>query len=100
MAKKVEKQLAKQQKRVLKAERRQHRRKAQAVLSREQIAEQLRALASQFESGQFVLGDKELELPPHAEFEIAYKLKRKGGHQIEVEVEWGGPTGAPLLPTE
>jgi amphi-Trp domain-containing protein len=100
MAKKVEKQLAKQQKRALKAERRQHRRKAQAVLSRDQIAEQLRALASQFESGQFVLGDKELELPPHAEFEIAYKLKRKGGHQIEVEVEWGGPTGAPLLPTE
>jgi amphi-Trp domain-containing protein len=100
MAKKDEKQLVKQQKRVQKAERRQHQRKAQAVLSRDQIAEQLRALASQFEAGRFVLGDKELELPPHAEFEIAYKVRRKGGHQIEVEVEWGGSTGVPLLPTE
>ena len=37
-----------------------------------------------------MLGDKELELPPYAEFEIVYKVKRRGGHQIEVEVEWGG----------
>jgi amphi-Trp domain-containing protein len=100
MAKKDEKRQAKQEKRAQKAERRQHQRKAQAVLSRNQIAEQLRALASQVEAGRFVLGDKELELPSYAEFEIAYKVKRKGGHQIEVEVQWGGPTGAPLLPTE
>jgi amphi-Trp domain-containing protein len=99
MADKEAKRLAKQEKRAQKAERRQHRRKAQAVLSREQIAEQLRALASQFETGQFVLGDKALDLPPTAEFEIAYKLRRRGGHQVEVEIEWGGPAEAPLLPT-
>jgi amphi-Trp domain-containing protein len=99
MAKKDQKREAKEKKRAQKAKRRQHRRKAQAFLSRNQIAEQLRALASQFEAGQFVLGDKELELPPYAEFEIAYKVKRRGGHQVEVEVEWGGPTDAPLLPT-
>jgi amphi-Trp domain-containing protein len=100
MAKKDEKRQAKEMKRAQKAERRQQRRKAQAVLSRNEIAEQLQALAAQFEGGRFVLGDKELELPPYAEFEIVYKVKRRGGHQIEVEVEWGGPTGTPLLPTE
>jgi amphi-Trp domain-containing protein len=94
------KQEAKAQKRAQKAERRQHRRKAQAVLSQEQIADQLRALASHVEAGTVVLGDKELALPPEAEFEISYKLKRKGGHQIEVEIEWGGPMKAALLPTE
>jgi amphi-Trp domain-containing protein len=104
MAKKDEKRLAKQEakeaRRALKAERRQHRRKAEAVLSTDQIAAQLRALASQIEAGSFVLGDKELELPPQAEFEIAYKPRKKGGHQIEVEIEWGGPKTAPLLPAE
>ena len=100
MAKKDEKRLAKEQKRAEKAKRRQHQRKAQAVLSQSQIAEQLRALASQFEAGQFVLGDQELELPPYADFEISYKVRRRGGHQIEVEVEWGDPTDVPLLPTE
>jgi amphi-Trp domain-containing protein len=100
MAKKDEKRLAKEEKRAQKANRRLNRRKAQAVLSRDQIAEQLRALASQFEAGQFVLADKELELPAYADFEIAYKVKKRGGHQIEVEVEWGGSTAAPLLPTE
>jgi len=98
--KRAAKQEAKAQKRARKAERRQHRRKAQAVLSREQIADQLRALASQVEAGTFVLGDEELALPAEAEFEISYKLKRKGAHQIEVEIEWGGPMKAALLPTE
>ena len=46
---------------------------------------------------QLVLGDKELELPPQGDFEIAYKLKKKGGHQIEVEIEWGKSKGVPLL---
>lgn len=100
MAKNLEKQLAKEAKRRRKAERRKHRRKAQAVLSRAQIAEQLQILATQVEDGIFVLGDKELELPPHAEFEISYQLKRRGGHQIEVEIEWGGATEAPLLTPE
>lgn len=104
MAEKTEKRLAKQeakaQKRTLKAERRQQSRKAQAVLSREQIAEQLRALASQVESGTFALGDQEMELPAHAEFEISSKPRRKGGHQIQVEIEWGGPQKVALLPTE
>jgi amphi-Trp domain-containing protein len=104
MAKKTEKRLAKQEakaaKRAQKAERRQQRRKAQAVLSRGEIAEQLRALASQVERGTVVLGDKELELPVQADFEIAYKLKKRGGHQIEVEIEWGKSKGAPLLATE
>jgi amphi-Trp domain-containing protein len=100
MAKNPEKKLAKEAKRAQKAKRRQVRRKAQAVLSQSQIAEQLRALASQIETGTFVLGDKELELAPHAGFEIGYKLKKQGGHQIEVEIEWGGPTDVPLPPTE
>ena len=104
MAKKDEKWLAKQEakaaKRAQKAERRQHQRKAQAVLSRGEIAEQLRALASQVESGTVVLGDTELELPAQADFEISYKLRKKGGHQIEVEIEWGKSKGVPLLATE
>jgi amphi-Trp domain-containing protein len=104
MTKKLEKRLAKRQakatKRAMKAERQQHRRKAQAVLSREQIADQLRALASQVESGSFVLGDKHLDLPTHAEFEISYKVRKWGGHQIEVEIEWNGPRKVALLDTE
>jgi hypothetical protein len=27
------------------------------------------------------------------------RAKKRGGHQIEVEIEWGGPTDAPLLST-
>jgi amphi-Trp domain-containing protein len=104
MANKAEKRLAKQQakeaRRAEKAARRQHRRKAQAVLTQAEIAAQLRALASQVESGTFALGDMEMELPPSAEFEISYKVRRKGGHQIEVEIEWGSQVDAPLLPTE
>ena len=104
MAKKSEKKLAKHEakakKRAQKAERQQQRRKAQAVLSREQIADQLRALASQVETGTFALGDMEVEIPSPAEFEISYKVRRKGGHQIEVEIEWGGAQKAALLPTE
>jgi len=99
-AKKLAKQQAKAARRAAKAQRRQERRKAQAVLTREQIAAQLRALAAQVESGTFVLGDKELTLPAQAEFEISYKPKKRGGHQIEVEIEWGGPVSAPLLPTD
>jgi amphi-Trp domain-containing protein len=95
--KSLAKQKAKEARRVQKAEQRKHRRKAQAVLSRTQIAEQLRILASQVEGGTFVLGDKELELPPYADLEITYSPKRWGGHQIEVEIKWGGPTEAPLL---
>jgi amphi-Trp domain-containing protein len=94
------KQEAKEAKRARKAERWQHRRKARAVLSRSEIAGQFRALASQVEAGTFVLGDKELALPAQAEIEIAYKLKKKGGHQIEVEIEWGDPKTAALLLTE
>jgi amphi-Trp domain-containing protein len=100
MAKKPDKQAVKAAKRAEKAERRQHRRKAQGVLSRAEIAEQLRSLASQVETGVFSLGDVEMELPPHADFEIGYKLRKRGGHQIEVEIEWGGLTNTPLLPTE
>ena len=100
MVKNEAKQLAKEAKRRAKAERRKHQRKAQAVLSRPEIAEQLRALASQFEAGEFALGDKELELPLHADFEISYKPTKKGGHEIEVEIEWGTGTKAPLLPAE
>ena len=104
MAKKDEKWQAKQEakaaKRAAKAERQKHRRKAQAVLARGQIADQLRALAAQVESGTVVLGDKELALPDQADFEISYQLKRKGGHEIEVEIEWGGPKQVTLLPTE
>ena len=32
--------------------------------------------------------------------EISYKVRRKGGHQIEVEIEWGGPQKVTLLPAE
>jgi len=94
------KQKAKASKRAAKAARRKHRRKAQAVLPPDQIAEQLRALAAQVESGTVVLGDKELQLPDQAEFEISYKLRKKGGHQIEVEIEWGGPKKVTLLPAQ
>jgi amphi-Trp domain-containing protein len=104
VAKKDDKKLAKQEKkearRAAKSERREQRRRAQAVLSRNQIAEQLRILATQFEAGTFVLGDLEMELPPYAEFELGYKVRRRGGHQIEVEVEWGDPKTAMLLPQE
>ena len=104
MAKNSEKWKAKQEakaaRRAEKAKRRQHRRKAQAVLSREEIAGQLRALASQVETGTFVLGDKELELPAHADFEISYKATKRGGHEIEVEIEWGKGKSATLLPAE
>lgn len=96
MAEQSDKKQAKEEERA----RKKHARKAQAVLSRTQIAEQLRILASQIEAGTFVLGDKELELPPYADFEVSYQLKKWGGHQIEVEVEWGGPTDAPLLSQE
>jgi len=94
------KQEAKAAKRAAKAERQQHRRKAQAVLTLGQIADQPRALAYQIEAGTVVLGDKELELPAQADFEISYQLKRKGGHEIEVEIEWGGSKQVTLLPTE
>jgi amphi-Trp domain-containing protein len=94
------KQEAKARKRAEKAERREHRRKVQAILGRDDIAAQLRALASQVETGSVVLGDKQIELPPQAEFEIGYKLRRKGGHQIEVEIEWGNGETVALLPTE
>ena len=104
MAKKPDRKKAKREakeaKRVEKAERRQQHRKAQAVLSPAQIAEQLRALAAQVEAGTFVLGDVEVALPDHAEFEIGYKVRKKGGHQIEVEIEWGGPKVTTLLPAE
>ena len=99
-AKKAAKQEAKAARRAEKAERRVEKRKAQAVLSRDQMAAQLRALASQVESGTFVLGDKELQLPTHAEFEISYKPRRWGGHQIEVEIEWGRDKSVALLATE
>jgi amphi-Trp domain-containing protein len=98
--KKASKRQAKEAKRALKAERRKQQRKAEAVLSRQEIADQLRALASQVEGGTFVLGDKELELPSHAGFEISHKLKKRGGHQIEVEIEWDSSRTVTLLPTE
>ena len=104
MAKNDEKWQAKQEakaaKRAANAERQKHRRKAQAVLTQDQIADQLRALAAQVEAGADGLGDKELALPEQAEFENSYQLKSKGGHQIEVEIEWGDPKQATLLPTE
>jgi amphi-Trp domain-containing protein len=100
MAKKRDKQAAKEAKLAAKAERKQQRRKAEAVLSRAEIAEQLRSLASQVETGTFSLGDIEKELPLHADFEISYKLRKRGGHQIEVEIEWGDLTHTPLLASE
>jgi amphi-Trp domain-containing protein len=100
VARKRDKQQAKAAKRAEKAQRRRHRRKAQGVLSRAEIAEQLRSLASQVETGIFRLGDLEMELPPHADFEVGYKLRKRGGHQIEVEIEWGALTHTSLLPSE
>jgi amphi-Trp domain-containing protein len=104
MAKRSDKKLAKQEakeaRRAEKAERRKQSRTAQAVLSQAQIAERLRALASQVETGTFSLGDVEVDLPDNAEFEISHKVRKKGGHQIEVEIEWGGPKVTALLPAE
>ncbi|MFN2227972.1 MAG: hypothetical protein ACK2UY_16745 [Anaerolineae bacterium] len=98
--KKRAKRRAKEEKRARKMERKKQSRKAQAVLPRTQIADQLRILASQIEAGTFVLGDTDLALPPYADYEVSYKPKKWGGHQIEVEIEWGGPTDAPLLSGE
>jgi amphi-Trp domain-containing protein len=100
LEKRIAKQQAQEEKRAAKAERQRHRRKAQAVLTRAQMAEQLRALAAQFEEGTFVLGDKEVALPEEAEYEISYNPTRWGGHEIEVEIEWGGRQKASLLPTD
>jgi amphi-Trp domain-containing protein len=97
---KLAKQQAKAQKRAEKEERRKHSRKAEAVLSRSEVADQLRALASQVESGRLIFGDKEFELPSHLDFELSYKLQRRGGHQFEVEIEWGRGQQASLLATE
>lgn len=97
---KLAKQRAKAQKRAEKEKRRKHSRKAEAVLSRDAVADQLRALASQVESGTLTFGDKEFELPSRLEFELSYKLKKRGGHQIEVEIEWDRGQQASLLPTE
>lgn len=94
------KQKAKAEKDALKAERRQHRRKAHAVLPRTDMADQLRALAFQIEGGTVVLGDTELDLPEHANFVISYKLRKRGGHQLEVEIEWGDAKSVSLLATE
>lgn len=93
------KQEAKEARRAQKAERRQQRRQAKAVLSRSKIAEQFRVLASQIEGGTFVLGDKEMELPPYADFKITYRVKPRGRQQIQIQVRWGGPGDVPL-PTE
>jgi amphi-Trp domain-containing protein len=98
--KKQAKQQAKAARQARKLERKQQRRKAQAVLSRSEVADQLRALASQVESGTIVLGDKEMALPAHVDFELSYKPKKWGGHQFEVEIEWGQEAAASLLPTE
>ncbi len=104
MAKQSEKRQARQEtkarKRAQRAERRQQRRKAQAVLSRSEIADQLRSLASQVENGIFSLGDKEMALPPHADYRIAYKPKKRGGHQITAKIQWNRSKATSLLPTE
>jgi amphi-Trp domain-containing protein len=92
----VNKAEKKELERQAKAERRRYRRKAKAVLTRSEIAEQFRVLAAQVESGTFALGDTELDLPDLASFEVGYKLKRRGGHQIEVEIEWGDRMDVPL----
>ena len=89
---------AKAKKSAAKVERREQRRTARAVLAPTQIADQLRTLAAQVESGTVVLGDKELQLPEQAELEISYQLKKKGGH--EIEIKWGGRKQAALLPIE
>ena len=97
---KLAKQRAKAQKRAEKDKRLKQRRKAEAVLSRDAVADQLRALASQVEGGTLTFGDKEFELPSHLDLELSYKLKKRGAHQFEVEIEWGKGKQASLLPTE
>jgi amphi-Trp domain-containing protein len=97
---KLAKQRAKAEKRAEKEKLRKHRRKAEAVLSRGEVADQLRALASQVESGTLAFGDKEFELPSHLDFELSYQLKKRSRHQFEVEIEWGRDKQASLLATE
>jgi len=100
LEKRIAKQQAKAEKKAAKAERKRQKRKAQAVLTRAQIGDQLRALASQIEEGTFVLGDKEVAVPEEVEYEISYSPTRWGGYEIEVEIEWGGRKKASLLPTD
>ena len=96
--KKAAKRQAKEAKRAQKAERRQQARKARAVLPRSEIADQLRILASQVDSGTIVLGDKELILPAMAEFQIAYRPTKKAGDRIRVRIDWGGTETGLLAP--
>ena len=65
---------------------------------RSEIADQLRILASQVEDGTFVLGDKELDLPAMAEFQIAYRPTKQAGDRIRVKIEWGGTQTGLLSP--
>ena len=98
--KRLSKEQAKAERHASKARRRRERRQARATLSREEMAGQLRALASQIESGIFTLGDKEVEIPVSADFKLSYRVRPKGGHQIEVKIGWDGLGSVPLLPTE
>ena len=96
MASKSDKKLAKQEakaaRRTEKASRRQQSRKAQAVLSQAQIADQLRALAGQVEAGTFVLGDKEVALPAY-DREVCLDLLQSKQDHLDRGLDFEFPAG-------
>jgi len=61
--------------------------KEHLMLSRTEIAERLRQLAEQFESGNLHLGDVEGAVSDRADTELEYEV-RDGKGELEIEIEW------------
>ena len=61
--------------------------KERLMLSRTEIAERLRGLAEQIESGTLHLGEVEGVVPDRAEAELEYEV-RDGRGELELEIEW------------
>jgi len=61
--------------------------KEHLTLSRAEVAQRLRGLAEQFESGALHLGDVEGPVPDRAEAELEYEV-RDGKGELELEIEW------------
>jgi len=61
--------------------------KERQVMSRTDIAQRLRNLAEQFESGTLHVGDVEGVVPDRAEVELEYEVRDWKG-ELELEIEW------------
>ena len=65
--------------------------KERLTLSRAEIAQRLRGLAEQFESGTLHVGDVGGPVPDRAEAELEYEV-RDGKGELELEITWWGET--------